>query len=149
MRTAFVLSLCSLVASIRVREAAEARGEICGSDRDAVIDDIGADVVSEGKGGLLFEPGNLDDAAQKLDALMRDKERGWPIFNQENVAKACSDFTAEACVQRTLEAYGVGMRRCEAVRRARIPILSHVRRFSFIATVCFFSLASLGAGATR
>ena len=27
-----------------------------------------------------------------------------------------------------------------AARRARIPIFSHVRRFAFIATVCFFTL---------
>ena len=83
------------------------------------------DVVKSGVGGLLFKPGDFDDASKKLEILLKDKANGCasmdaqggrtprcphprclagPRFNEKNVTESCREYTAEACVQRTLEA---------------------------------------------
>mmetsp|Transcript_88127 Transcript_88127/g.251541 ORF Transcript_88127/g.251541 Transcript_88127/m.251541 type:complete len:227 (-) Transcript_88127:190-870(-) len=62
------------------------------------------DTVQHNKGGYLFDAKDITSAAHYLELMIEEKAELFPI---ERVLSNTDEFTAEACVKRTLAAYEV------------------------------------------
>ena len=60
------------------------------------------DVVQHNKGGYLFDARDLTSATHYLEILLNEREE---LFPPDQVLASTADFTAAACMQRTLLAY--------------------------------------------
>jgi glycosyltransferase involved in cell wall biosynthesis len=70
------------------------------------------DVVQHNKGGYLFDARDLTSASHYLELLVKERHE---LFPPEEVLASTADFTAAACVARTLAAYQL----TRGVRQAR------------------------------